>query len=125
MKPDPATANRRTSACVAATLALSVAAGCAVANRMSGVTEARAIQRVGVAAEAVILQVWDTGITYNEDPVVGLRVEVRMRGSEPYTATIAKSRISRIDVPQFQPGKRVPVRVDPNDRTRVAIDVYK
>ena len=29
-----------------------------------------------------------------------------MGGSEPYTATIAKSLISRIDVPQFSAGKR-------------------
>lgn len=124
MKPDP-TSKRRPGAYVAVTLSLSLAAGCAVANRLSGVTETRAIQRIGVPAEALILQVWDTGITYNQDPVVGLRVEVRLGGSEPYTATIAKSRISRIDVPQFQQGKRIPVRVDPNDRTRVAIDVYK
>ena len=106
-------------------LSLSLLGGCAVANRMSGVTETREIQRIGVPAIAVVLEISDTGITYNDDPVIQLRVEVHRDGAAPYEAVIPKSRISRLDVPQFQPGKRVPVRVDPNDRMRLAIDVYK
>jgi hypothetical protein len=43
----------------------------------------------------------------------------------PYEAVIPKSRISRVHVPQFQPGWQVPVRIDPRDPSRVALDVYK
>jgi hypothetical protein len=99
--------------------------GCAVANKMSGVSEARAIQKVGEAARGTVVQVWDTGITVNNDPVIGLKLTVQRSGQEPYEAIINKSLVSRVHLPQFQPGAQVPVRVDPQDPTRVAIDVYR
>ena len=99
--------------------------GCAIANKMSGVSEARAIQKVGEAARATVMQVWDTGITVNDDPVIGLRLAVHRSSGAPYEAIINKSRVSRVHIPQFQPGWDVPVRVDPRDPARVALDVYK
>jgi hypothetical protein len=104
---------------------LNLLTGCAIANRMSGVTETREIQRIGVPASAIVLEIADTGITYNDDPVVRLLVEVRREGEPPYEAVIPKSLVSRVHVPQFQPGMRVPVRIDPKDRMRIALDVYK
>jgi hypothetical protein len=98
---------------------------CAIANKMSGVSEARAIQAVGEPARAVVLQVWDTGITVGHDPVIGLRLTVERPGQPPYEAVIKKSLVSRVHIPQFQPGSHVPVRVDPQDPARVALDVYK
>jgi hypothetical protein len=102
-----------------------VSNGCAIANKMSGVSEARAIQKVGEAASGTVVEVWDTGITVNDDPVIGLRLAVQRPGQPPYEAVINKSLVSRIHVPQFQPGWQVPVRVDPSDPARVALDVYK
>jgi hypothetical protein len=102
-----------------------VSNGCAIANKMSGVSEAREIQKVGEAARATVVQVWDTGITVNNDPVIGLRLTVQRPGQEPYEAVINKSRVSRVDIPRFQPGSQVPVRVDPQDPARIALDVYK
>ena len=99
--------------------------GCAVADRMSGVSEARRIQEAGTPATARILKIWDTGITVNDDPVIGLEVEIAREDGSAYTATIPKSLISRLDVPQFQPGMSVGVRIDPQDPAKVAIDVYK
>jgi len=98
--------------------------GCAVANRMSGVSEAREIQRMGQEARATILELWDTGITVNDDPVVGLRVNVHAADGSSYEATIRRSRVSRVHVPQVQPGLTVRVYVDPRDRTRVALGLY-
>jgi hypothetical protein len=57
--------------------------------------------------------------------VIGLEVEVSREDGSVYTATIPKSLISRLDVPQFQPGLPVSVRIDPQDPAKVAIDVYK
>ncbi len=99
--------------------------GCAIANRMSGVTESRAIQKIGESAQATVLQVWDTGVTVNNDPVIGLRVAVERAGQPPYEATIKKSLVSRVHIPLFQAGSRVPVKVDPKDPNRVALDMYK
>lgn len=100
-------------------------AGCTIADRMSGVSEAKRLQEAGTPATARILKIWDTGITVNDDPVIGLEVEVSREDGSVYTATIPKSLISRLDVPQFQPGMSVGVRIDPQDPAKVAIDVYK
>lgn len=111
--------------CLAAGCALFLAMGCGTIDRLSGVSASRELQATGVAAEAEILSLWDTGITVNEDPVIGLKVRVRPKDGAPYEATIAKSLVSRLDVPQFQPGRVIPVRVDPHDPARVAVDMYK
>ena len=100
-------------------------AGCAMIDGMSGVSEAKRLQEAGTPATARILKIWDTGITVNEDPVIGMDVEIARADGSLYTATIPKSLISRLDVPQFQPGLPVDVRIDPQDPAKVAIDVYK
>jgi hypothetical protein len=99
-------------------------AGCGVFDRMSGVSEAKRLREVGLPVSARILEIWDTGITVNEDPVIGMRVEISRADGSVYTASIAKSLISRLDVPRFQPGATVPVRIDPQDPTKVALDAY-
>lgn len=99
--------------------------GCAVIDRWSGVRDAKALQQTGLRAKARILKIWDTGMTVDDDPVIGLRVEVAPEGGPPYVATIDRALISRLDVPQFQPEKVIPVRVDPKDPQHVAIDFYE
>jgi hypothetical protein len=108
---------------VAALLAVSLVA-CAVIDNWSGVSDAKELQQTGLPARATILEVWDTGMTVNNDPVIGLRVEVTPDGRPPYVATIKKALISRLDVPRFQPEGVIPVRVDPRDPQHVAIDFY-
>src|SRR3954469_26033709 len=110
---------------VTAAVMASILGGCAVIDRMSGVAETRRIQESGVAARARIVEIWDTGITLNDDPVIGIRAEVTRADGTTYTATIPKSLISRLDIPRFQPGAVVDVRIDPQDASRVALDVYK
>lgn len=105
-------------------VALLALAGCAIVNSMSGMTEARDIQAKGQLANAVILDLWDTGITLNDDPVVGLRVAIDRGDGAPYETTIAKSVVSRLDVPRVQPGQTVPVYVDPQNPSRVALGLY-
>ena len=97
---------------------------CAVANRLSGLSEAREIQGVGRPAEAVVLTIWDTGITVGNDPVVGLSVRVEPADRPSYEARIEKSIVSRVHLPQVQPGKRVPVFVDPRNPARLALGIY-
>ncbi|HVT60677.1 MAG TPA: hypothetical protein VHR45_20055 [Thermoanaerobaculia bacterium] len=101
------------------------ALGCGVIDRMSGVADAKDLQGAGIPAEAEILSHWDTGITVNGDPVIGLKLQVRPKDGAPYEALIKKSLVSRLDLSQFQPGSVIPVRIDPKDPSRVAIDVYK
>ena len=110
---------------LSALLLVTLLPACAVIDLASGVDEARQLQKIGIPAKATILKLWDTGITINNDPVIGLEVEVAPEGRSPYVATIKRSLISRLDVPQFQPRSVIPVRFDPNNPERVAIDVYK
>lgn len=97
--------------------------GCAVANRMSGVSQAKELQTAGEAAQAEILKIWDTGMTVNEDPVVGFLLEVHPNDKPVYQAE-TKLRISRLHISQVQPGAIVPVRFDPANPKRVSLDIY-
>ena len=98
--------------------------GCAIANRMSGMSLVDELRTRGVPAEARILEVWDTHMRVNDDPVVGFLLEVRPTDREPFQAK-TKGLISIVFIPQFQPGAIVPVRFDPDDPSRVALDVYE
>src|SRR4030095_12355225 len=92
---------RALAAAAAGALLTVVLSGCALIDRMSGVAEARSLQESGVQASARILQIWDTGITANDDPVIGMQVEVDRPDGTHYSATIQKSLISRLDIPRF------------------------
>ena len=96
---------------------------CAVADRWSGVSQAKQLHSAGQVGRAEILRIWDTGITVNDDPVVGFLLQVEQEGKEAYQAE-TKLRISRVQVPQFQPGAVVPVRIDPENPARVSLDIY-
>ncbi len=113
---------RGLSAVLLLTAALSSAA-CAIANRVSGISQAKELQETGEAAEATILEIWDTGWTVNEDPVVGFTLEVRRAGMPAYQAK-TKLIVSRVQVAAFRPGAVVPVLVDPKDPSKVSLDVY-
>ncbi len=80
------------------------------------------LQESGVSASAEILEIWDTGWTINDDPVIGMRVRVQPPDRPDFEATIEKTTISRIAVPQFQPGAVIPVRFDPENPGVVAVD---
>jgi hypothetical protein len=41
-------------------------------------------------------------------------------GGEPHEATV-KTLVNRFEIPVFQPGARLAVAVDPDDRTKVAV----
>lgn len=108
--------------CVALTMSL---AGCAMVDKLSGEGEAKRIRRIGHPAEARVLAIHDTGITVNDDPVVGFRLEVRPAdGGAPYQVE-TRGLVGRLDVPRVQPGAVLPVAIDPNDPNKVAIRLYQ
>jgi hypothetical protein len=94
---------------------------CAIRDRMTGEAAAKHIRAVGVAADATVLQIWDTGITVNNDPVVGFLLDVKPDGRPAYQAK-TKALISRLAVPRIQPGATLRVKYDPNDPAQVALD---
>ena len=94
-----------------------------IVDHYSGRTEACAILAIGQRATATIMRLIDTGTTINQDPVVEFVLEVHSQEGEVYEAR-TRALVSRLAVPQVQPGRTVPVEVGPADRRRVALDLW-
>lgn len=78
------------------------------------------IMKNGVAAEATILETWDTGVTVNNSPQIGMLVEVRRPGRPPYQ-TKTKQVVSRLQVQYYQPGMVLGIKVHPTKPNKIAI----
>jgi hypothetical protein len=76
----------------------------------------------GIAAKATILDIWDTGWTVNDDPVIGMHVQVQPPDGAAFQATIKRYVISRIAAAQPRPGQVISVRFDPGNPSVVAVD---
>ena len=79
------------------------------------------VNRIGETAEAVVLDISDTGITINDNPKVRLKLKVYPKDWEPYEATVSQV-VSRVTIPRI--GDRVYVKFDPNNPTNVIL-LYK
>jgi len=60
-------------------------------------------------------------VTINDQPLLTLTLEVEGPFSEPY-AVAFETVVPRYAVPRVQPGETIPVKIDPNNRQRVAVD---
>ena len=100
---------------------LGLTACAAIVDPFSGRGEACDILAIGKPASASIIDISDTGITINQDPVVAFVLEVHPEHAATFRAN-TKALVSRLDVPQIQPGRTVPVKFDPKQPSRVAID---
>lgn len=100
-------------------------AGCtSIVDGFSGRKEACRIIAIGKPASATIVRLIDTGTTINNDPVVDFVLQVTPPEGEAWEAH-SKALVGRLDVPSVQPGRVVPVKYDPRDRTRVALDLWE
>ncbi|MCB0721685.1 MAG: hypothetical protein KDC42_05205 [Ignavibacteriae bacterium] len=78
------------------------------------------IMKNGKDAEATIIETWDTGVTVNNSPQIGMLVEVRQPGRPPYQ-TKTKSVVSRLQVQYYQPGMVLGIKVHPTKPEKIAI----
>jgi len=80
----------------------------------------------GIPAEATVLNAAQTGskltIGGQEQYGVALTLEVRAPGRAPY-ATQTQAFISILQLSQSQPGAVIPVKIDPQDQTKIAVDL--
>jgi hypothetical protein len=75
----------------------------------------------GVRAEAIILDVQETGLTIQHNyPQARLHLLVQPATGESYETT-AKCLMNRFEVPAYQPGCRIQVVVDPKHPKHVAV----
>jgi len=104
-----------------ALLLLAMASGCAMVDRFTGEDVNRAVRSTGLPAMATVLAIADSGVTVNDDPVVLFRLRVEAEGRPPWEAE-TRALVSLLAIPQIQPGAVLPVKFDPLDPSRVAID---
>jgi type II secretory pathway pseudopilin PulG len=74
----------------------------------------------GMDAEAIIMQIAETGVRINEQPQVRIILEVHPANA-PVFQSQATTVISYFQASQFQPGAHVQVKYDPSDMSKVAI----
>jgi hypothetical protein len=80
----------------------------------------RRLLRHGEPARAKILKIWDTGVTVNDNPQVGLLLVVYAENRDPYQAETRRV-VSRLQIPQIQIGASVEVRFDRQNPLEVAL----
>jgi uncharacterized protein DUF3592 len=84
--------------------------------------QSKKLLQTGLPAKAKVLSIIDTGVTVNENPQAQLTLEVTPQsGMSPYQA-VTRMIISRLQIPQFQPGAKLLVKYDPNNPMMVAIE---
>lgn len=81
----------------------------------------RSVMRQGQTADARIREIWDTGTTINQNPVVRMLLEVHPPGGSTFQAETERL-IPRLQLPQVQPGASVGVRYDPRSRAVAIVD---
>jgi uncharacterized membrane protein YhaH (DUF805 family) len=97
------------------------AIGGLVGGQLARAYAARRIHARGRTAEATILNLWDTGTTINEQPVLGLRLRVQPPDRPAFEAETAQ-RLSRARLGTLEEGLSVRVRYLPETQ-EVALDL--
>ena len=90
---------------------------------MKGLGPNRQILQNGIPAQATIRQVWQTGTYVNYNPQIGMQLEVQPPNGAAYMAQV-NAVVPMVNIPQFQPGVVVPVKISPTDPSKVELNVY-
>jgi len=114
----------RKAALVVAVITSYICAGCvsSLIDSFTGDDVTRDIRANGLSASGRVLKIWETGVRVNDNPVVGFLLEIHAEGLEPYEAE-TKALISILWIPQIQPGAVLPVKYDPEEPSKIALDI--
>jgi hypothetical protein len=85
----------------------------------------RKILKTGRSGKAKIISISESEkgvISANDQPLVKLEVEI-YDGNKPPRLMTTEMIISRLVVPQFQPGKIINIKIDQKDSSRVVFDL--
>ncbi|NWJ46196.1 MAG: hypothetical protein HXX08_09980 [Chloroflexi bacterium] len=80
----------------------------------------RQLLNTGMSANGTIVKVWQTGLYVNEQPEIGMTIQVMPPDRPPFQAE-ARKIVPMIQLAQVQPGQMVEVKYDPNDTSKVAL----
>ena len=84
--------------------------------------QASELMTSGVDGVATITQIMHTGKTVNYMPEVEMDVQVSVSGGAPQAVKHVQV-FSPTSIPQIQPGMTVPVKVDPQDHSKIFVTV--
>lgn len=87
----------------------------------SRVAAAQQLKATGVAGQAAILGLRQTGVYMNEQPQVEMTLQVSVPGREPFTVT-RKEYVPLMLIGTLTSGRPLPVKVDPNDPQTLVIE---
>ena len=117
----PLNMNRRNGSPIVALIAISMCFACApIIDSFTGAE----VRKKGLPAKGTVLRIWETGVRVNDNPVVGFLLEIHTEGMAPYEAE-TEALISILWIPQIQPGAVLPVKYDPEDPKKIALDIYE
>lgn len=107
---------------VAGSVALSLAVvGLVVWFLVRPILRNRRILRQGVPSEGKIISIQETHVYVNNKPQALIHLEVQSRQFGVYPAQTKKV-LSPFEIPQYQPGAKVRLKIDPQDPQQVAIE---
>lgn len=75
----------------------------------------------GLPTQATILKMWRTGTVFNNNPQIGFHLQIQSPDDGSIYETETKVVLPQFMVAKFQEGVTTPVKVDPNDHTRVVL----
>lgn len=87
-----------------------------------GLKQTQTLLAMGEPAQATVLQLRDTGTTLNDNPQIEVLLEVRPSNRPAYQVQ-TRCYVSRLRIPQVQPGAVVAVRIDPQNQANVALQL--
>jgi hypothetical protein len=75
----------------------------------------------GRQADGKIIEMWDTGVTMNNQPQIGMKIQVTPQTGPPFVSEVIMI-ISRLQTAYYQVGVNCIVRYDPSNTKTVAIE---
>ncbi|MFN3940100.1 MAG: hypothetical protein ACK4IY_05905, partial [Chitinophagales bacterium] len=78
------------------------------------------ILKEGEPATAVILKVWETGRTVEQNPRIGLKLEVYPPERIPFEVEI-KQNVAKEELAKFKEGRTLKVKLDPKNPKNIAV----
>jgi hypothetical protein len=75
----------------------------------------------GRQADGLITEMWDTGVTINNQPQIGMKIQVTPQTGPPFTSEVIMV-VSRLQTAYYQVGVQCIVKYDPADTKTVAIE---
>ncbi len=83
--------------------------------------EAQQLEQTGLSATATVTGITQTGMYINEQPVLGIDLQINAPSRAPYSVHV-REMVPFIMLTQVQAGRTYPAKVDPNDPEKILVE---